>query len=137
MLITGSTGSGKSVLQRSIIGHVSRFADKFQMLICDMKQVEFSMFNNIDGIVSISKDVNEVERMLKTVKETMYARFVAMESHEATSIYQLEGETVPFVKINNNDYPEDFIFNVENDGVKTVMNAKQIYTLMNHSVFID
>ena len=35
--------SGKSVLEQAIVGHVSRWADKFQLVGMDCKRVEFNL----------------------------------------------------------------------------------------------
>ena len=39
--------SGKSVLEQSIVGHVSRFSDRYQLVGVDCKRVEFNLLRGV------------------------------------------------------------------------------------------
>lgn len=39
--------SGKSVLEQSIVGHVSRYSDRFQLVGVDCKRVEFNLLRGV------------------------------------------------------------------------------------------
>ena len=41
--------SGKSVMEQSIIGHVSRYSDKFQLIGVDCKRVEFNLIQGVSN----------------------------------------------------------------------------------------
>lgn len=41
--------SGKSVLEQSIVGHVSRYSDRFQLVGVDCKRVEFNLLRGVSN----------------------------------------------------------------------------------------
>ena len=41
--------SGKSVMEQSIIGHVSRYSDNFQLVGSDCKRVEFNLLRGVSN----------------------------------------------------------------------------------------
>lgn len=41
--------SGKSVTEQSIVGHVSRYADRFQLVGVDCKRVEFNLLRGVSN----------------------------------------------------------------------------------------
>jgi hypothetical protein len=40
--------SGKSVLEQSIVGHVSRYSDRYQLVGVDCKRVEFNLLRGVE-----------------------------------------------------------------------------------------
>lgn len=39
--------SGKSVMEQAIVGHVSRYSDRFQLVGVDCKRVEFNLLRGV------------------------------------------------------------------------------------------
>lgn len=76
-LVTGTTGSGKSVLQRNIVFHCIQHNDMWRFLGVDLKRVELSVFKKysktVMGIATTLEDGVEVVR---------YARDVMMQRYE-------------------------------------------------------
>lgn len=46
--------SGKSVLEQSIVGHVSRYADRYQLVGVDCKRVEFNLLRGVKGVKGVA-----------------------------------------------------------------------------------
>ena len=46
--------SGKSVLEQSIVGHVSRYPDRFQLVGVDVKRVEFNLLSGVMGVKGVA-----------------------------------------------------------------------------------
>lgn len=76
MLICGTTGSGKSVLQRNLIFHCIQHNDMFRFLGVDVKRVELKPFaryaETVLGIGTNLEDGVEIVRYAKEVMETRY-----------------------------------------------------------------
>lgn len=75
-LICGSTGSGKSVLQRNLIFHCIQHNDMWRFLGVDVKRVELTPFKKykktVLGIGANLEDGVEIVRYAKEVMETRY-----------------------------------------------------------------
>lgn len=132
LLISGGTGSGKSVLQNCIIGHVSRFSEHFQMFLCDIKKVEFGPLKNVKGVKKVGIELEEVENIVVSVREIMQDRFRMMEKNKINNIYKLKNKKVPFIIINGKKYQEDEIFNCRINGKEKLMTARKIYEHFNN-----
>ena len=46
--------SGKSVCEQSIVGHVSRYSDRFQLVGVDCKRVEFNLLRGVKGVKGVA-----------------------------------------------------------------------------------
>lgn len=76
MLVCGTTGSGKSVLQRNLIFHCIQHNDMWRFLGVDVKRVELTPFKKykktVLGIGANLEDGVEIVRYAKEVMETRY-----------------------------------------------------------------
>lgn len=80
LLMTGSTGGGKSVFERNIIFHCLLHPKKFSIIGIDLKKVELSPYAKYEDVVwSISKTVEEASKSINTVRESMLNRYTYME----------------------------------------------------------
>lgn len=78
MLITGVTGSGKSVLQRNLVFHCIQHNDTWRFLGVDVKRVELTPFKKysqtVMGIGTNLEDGTEIVRYVKTIMEKRYEK---------------------------------------------------------------
>lgn len=126
ILISGGTGSGKSVLQNCIIGHVTRHADHFQLFLLDIKKVEFGPLRTLAGVKKVGIELDEIEDIIRSVRQIMLDRFRMMEKAEVNNIYKLKNTEAESIIINGKEYQEDEIFNCRVDGEEKLMTARQI-----------
>lgn len=127
-LIAGGTGSGKSVLENTIIGHITRHSDKIQGLLVDVKKVEFGGLENYKGIKKVGLTVRECSEILRQVRQIMYDRFSFMEQHNINNIYKLKTQVDYFeIDINGQKYQFDEIFYTEIDNEGKLLTIDKIY----------
>lgn len=80
ILIAGTTGSGKSVLLNGIINSILyENPAKHQMVLIDLKIVEFSQFKNTAHCISCATSKNEAEMALAYVYDLIKMRLKNME----------------------------------------------------------
>lgn len=85
ILIAGMTGSGKSVIMNGMINSVLyKSAAKHQLILIDLKRVEFSKYRNTVHCISFAKTIPEIWRTLMYLSEVIDNRFEEMESKEQT-----------------------------------------------------
>lgn len=127
-LVAGGTGSGKSVVENTIIGHITRHSDKIQGLLVDVKKVEFGGLENYKGIKKVGLTVRECSEILKQVRQIMYDRFSFMEQHNVNNIYKLKTQVDYFeIDINGQKYQFDEIFYTEIDNEGKLLTIDKIY----------
>lgn len=81
ILVAGSTGSGKSVLQTGIIFHCIQHNDRWRFLGIDVKRVEFRPFEKYDEtVMGIATEVETGLEVLRYVHEIQTTRYEEMES---------------------------------------------------------
>lgn len=134
LVIAGGTGSGKSVVENGIIGHITRFPDKIQGLLVDVKKVEFGGLEEYKGIKKVGLTILECREILEQAKEIMYDRFTFMEKNKVNNIYKLDSE-VNYYEINEISYQFDEIFNVSIDGNNKLLTIDKIYDIFKESNF--
>lgn len=78
-MIVGLTGSGKSVLQRSIIYHVFQHADEIELYGVDMKKIELTMWENYPGVAKIATTIEEAAEVISLAEAEMTRRFTMIE----------------------------------------------------------
>lgn len=126
LLIAGGTGSGKSVVENGIIGHITRYPDNIQGLLADVKKVEFGGLDDFKGIKCIALSVAEVEEELTQAREIMMNRFEFMEHNHVNNVYKLKTEVDYFI-INGKSYQFDEIFTCKINGKKQLLTLDKIY----------
>ena len=128
LVIAGGTGSGKSVVENGIIGHITRFPDNIQGLLADVKQVEFGGLEDYCGIHKVALTVAETSELLTQTRNIMYNRFSFMKDNGINNIYKLKGKiTVDYYEINGKKYQFDEIFNVNINGQMKLLTMDKIY----------
>lgn len=79
-LVTGGTGSGKSVLENNILRHVIKYNDKIQAIVADPKCVEFGWADRYAGIAAVATSIEEIKDSLEAARSIMMQRFKFMEA---------------------------------------------------------
>lgn len=74
--------SGKSVLEQSIVGHVSRYSDRFQLVGVDCKRVEFNLLRGVKGVKGVALDVPTAAATVANFQKIMMDRFKFMENQQ-------------------------------------------------------
>ena len=123
ILVAGGTGSGKSVTENCIIGHFSRFSDRYQMILLDPKQVEFGNLDIVKGVVSVAVEIQDIADIFTMVDDAMVDQYRQMKANGVNGIYKLEGKELPAYKINGYEYSTDDIIKVRIDGKEQIMLA--------------
>lgn len=80
MLVCGSTGSGKSVLQRNLIFHCIQHNDMWRFLGVDVKRVELTPFKRYKKtVLGIGANLEDGVEIVRYAKEIMNTRYQEME----------------------------------------------------------
>jgi hypothetical protein len=127
LVIAGGTGSGKSVTENGIIGHITRFSDRIQGLLCDVKQVEFGGLERYRGIHKVALTVPDVEELLDQARGIMMNRFEFMKENGVNDIYDLQGQEVDWFEIGGKRYQFDEIMQCTIDGKPQLLTVDKIY----------
>ena len=111
ILITGKTGSGKTVLEQSIIDHISRFPDNFQLVGADLKMVDFHPIE--DKFNAVLYDAISSANFAQTLQGIMMSRFKLMEECQANNIYKVGNQVeVNYYKTPTGTYQFDTLVKV-------------------------
>lgn len=81
VLVAGTTGSGKSVIQRNIIFHCIQHNDRWSFLGVDLKRVELSPFRKYTKtVLAIATTLEEGVEVVKYAHDVMMERYSRMEN---------------------------------------------------------
>lgn len=83
VLVSGSTGGGKSVAERAIIAHALRYPNHWRLLGMDPKRVELSALRQYDNVDEIATDLEDMAGILERAIEVMENRYREMEAAES------------------------------------------------------
>lgn len=135
-LVSGGTGSGKSVCENNIVRHINTYNNNIQGLLCDQKQVEFSPYTDLQGIKAVGLDIPTIKDCLVNARDIMYQRFKFMETLGINNIYKADKDLecdyfiLPGVKMS--EIPDgkiqfDEIFYCKINGETRVTTIDKIY----------
>lgn len=80
ILIAGMTGSGKSVMLNGMINSVLyKSPTKHQIILIDLKRVEFSKYKDTMHCITFAKTIPEIWRTLTSLSDLIENRFEKME----------------------------------------------------------
>lgn len=126
-LISGGTGSGKSVAEVNIVGHISRNDDHFQMVGVDCKRVEFNLFRGVKGVKSVALDVKTAAQACSAFQKIMMDRFKFMEDMQVNNVYKIKNKEVDYYELHGKKYQFDEIFECKiNDEIK-IITIREIF----------
>lgn len=132
MLIAGGTGSGKSVAENGIIGHITRHPEHFQGLLCDVKMVEFNELDQYAGIHKVALTIDEVNELIAQVQRIMMQRFSFVKGQGTNNIYKVKVDHVAHFVITGEDGKEvdlqfDEIIPCKINGTQKLLTIEEIY----------
>ena len=137
LLITGGTGSGKSVFENAIIGHISRFPDRFQAVACDVKIIEFIRLEGLKGIKRIALTVKECDEAIKQMQIQMMKRFQMMKQYKVNNIYDIEGIDCDYYELNGKQYQFDEMFPCKLNGEFQILQICEIYDALDQGKDVE
>ena len=91
--------SGKSVMEQSIVGHVSRYPERFQLVGVDCKRVEFNLLRGVMGVKGVALDVPTAAATVANFQRLMMARFKFMEKMKVNNIYDIHDQEVNYYEV--------------------------------------
>lgn len=87
MIISGTTGSGKSVLLHNIIANLLKYND-VELMIIDPKRVEFSEYKNRVSNINVMYTYSEATNLLRSLNELMEYRYELMRAGKPASQFK-------------------------------------------------
>lgn len=137
LLITGGTGSGKSVFENAIIGHISRYPDRFQAVACDVKIIEFIRLEGLKGIKRIALTVKECDEAIKQMQIQMMKRFQMMKKYKVNNIYDIEGIDCDYYELNGEQFQFDEMFPCKLNGEFQILQICEIYDALDQGKDVE
>lgn len=99
LLISGSTGSGKSILLQSIINSLIFSETKINFALIDPKRVEFSYYDGLNNLYApIAKNTESSLGLLTKLIEEMDRRFILLEKSGSRDISTFNGN-MPYIVV--------------------------------------
>ncbi|MBP0726773.1 DNA translocase FtsK [Bacillus sp. RG28] len=102
LLIAGETGSGKSVLLRTIVTTLllSKSVNELQMYMFDMKKSEFFLYKRIPQVKIVTHEKSKIKSCFNELKKEMGLRGDLLEQYEVSHVNELPKEIrPPFITI--------------------------------------
>ena len=137
MLIAGGTGSGKSVVENGIIGHITRHPNHIQAFLCDVKMVEFNNLDKYQGVHKVALTIEEVAEIIDQIQKLMMSRFQFMKEMGVNNIYKLKGQEVNWYQIGNKKYQFDEVMQCKIDGKPMLLTIEDIFKYINNGSDVE
>lgn len=126
-LVCGGTGGGKSVAIQNILQSCLSHNNEVALGLIDIKQVEFSNYKGMKGIVGVANSTLEAVELLKVAREVMYKRNKEMAKLGIKSLQDFKPhEKSGKVYITGREYNEDDTIQVRIDGQEQTMTAAEL-----------
>lgn len=88
LLITGITGSGKSITLRSMITSInSQYENSIELILIDFKVVELSIFKTLNSVKSYTSNVEDAKLVIKNALDECHERYKKFDEIGVTNIY--------------------------------------------------
>jgi len=93
VLIAGTTGSGKSVIQRNILFHCIQHNDMWKFLGIDLKQVELGRYEKYSQtVMGVATNLEDGVKFLRYAQEVMLKRYARMKEAGVSFFLDLVNE---------------------------------------------
>lgn len=124
---TRNTGGGKSVYIQNIIMSCIEHRNKVATALVDPKQVEFSSYNGMNGILGVANSTLEAVEILRIARSVMHKRNKDLKELGLKNV----GEFTPTKKsgkvyITGKEVPENEMIKVRIDGEERQMRASEL-----------
>lgn len=88
-LITGTTGSGKSVCSKAILTSLVNMytPEELHLYLVDFKQVELAAYRNLEHTKAFEREVEQAKEVISTLTEECKNRYDEFFKHGLTNIY--------------------------------------------------
>ncbi|CEP82661.1 FtsK/SpoIIIE domain-containing protein [Paraclostridium sordellii] len=122
-LITGTTGSGKSVCSKAILTSLVNMytPEELHLYLVDFKQVELASFRNLGHTKVFEREVEPAKEVISTLMEECKARYDEFFKHNLTNIYdynkKFPNKKMPFQVL----FIEEFVM-LQEDKSKIAMS---------------
>lgn len=122
-LITGTTGSGKSVCSKAILTSLVNMYNpkELELYLIDFKQVELASFRNLEHTKAFEREVEPAKEIISELMEECKARYDEFFKYGLTSIYQYNkkfpNKKMPFQVL----FVEEFVM-LQEDKSKIAMS---------------
>lgn len=102
-LITGSTGSGKSVFEASIICSLCYFCDssELNLYLCDTKMVDLPLFKSLPHVVEVADSLEKFHNMMSVIMLETRRRLSILQGSGCRKIqdYHKMGYKLPYILV--------------------------------------
>lgn len=89
-VVTGATGSGKSVILRNFLFHCFQHPNDFEVVAVDMKVVNFKPYMGMSPVLkTVAVNLEETQELLLQLESEMMSRYQLMSNAEVTEISEL------------------------------------------------
>lgn len=96
LLITGITGSGKSITLRSMLTSInSQYQNGIELILIDFKVVELSIFKTLKSVKSYTSNVEDAKLVIKNALDECHARYKKFDEIGVTNIYDYNKRVAP------------------------------------------
>lgn len=120
VLITGNTGSGKSITLRNIITSlVYLYPNQIELALIDFKIVELSIFKNLKQVRQYATDIEQAKEVISGELEEAKNRYKLFEKYGVTNIYDYNKKV-------SNDKKLKYRFIVIEEFVMLIEDKKKI-----------
>lgn len=96
ILVSGTTGSGKSVFLNSLIHQIGEIACA-ELVLMDPKMVELTQFQDQKNVLSYSDQPMQIAKELKILVTEMNARYSILKKAKVRNIQDLPEGTMPYI----------------------------------------
>ena len=120
-----------SVMIQNVIIHCLEHRDKIAIGMVDPKQVEFSNYKGMNGVVGVANNTREAVELLRIARQVMLKRNKEMAQLGVKSLTEYK----PHIKtdkifVTGREYNKDDIIKVRVDGVEQEMTADALFNLL-------
>jgi len=124
---TNGLTSHNSVMLQNVVIHCIEHRDHIALGLIDIKQVEFSNYKGMNGIVGVANSVKEACELLRIARIVMYKRNKEMAKLGIKSLTDYEPtQRSGKVYVTGREYNEDDEIKVRIDGEEKMMLAKDL-----------
>lgn len=89
MFIMGTTGSGKSVLERIILRYLSEYPSEWELYGVDLKRVELTEFKSNGHLQDLATNLNDACELFAYFEKELWSRYELMEEANVNNIDEL------------------------------------------------